>query len=88
MPDENKFCTECGTPTAFRPPVAEPAPVAPHAPRPAAAPASPVRTPAQSWSSSRQYGPTSERQRVSGIGVVPSVEEGGLAGIQLAMVRS
>ena len=29
-----------------------------------------------------------QRQRVSGIGVVPSVEEGGLAGIQLAMVRS
>ena len=82
VPETSRFCTECGTPTSFRPPSVQDAPIGQQQQGPPAG--GPARPTPPSWSTSTNYGSTSRQQPVSGIGVVPPVDDPGMNGIALA----
>lgn len=83
VPTENQFCTECGTPTSFRPPVdAQPALQHASAVHEPTLSDRPQVTGAASWSA-MDTGPTRPHP-VSGIGVVPAAADAGMHGIVLA----
>lgn len=82
VPAENQFCTECGTPTSFRPPIDPPALQQPRALDEPAMAGTFRQSTSQSWSS-MSGGPT-RPQPVSGIGVVPTAQDAEMHSVVLA----
>jgi len=77
---ENQFCTECGTPTTFRPPSA----VTDSLGQPPATSAAPPTSPYPRRSEPSFAAPSSHTRPVSGIGITPSARDAGMDGISLA----
>lgn len=83
MPAENQFCTRCGTPTVFRPPVPEPA--AAPGPRALFTDSRPRFEQIQTSPVSGNYRYSdSQYQQPSGVGVTPPASDSGMNGISLA----